>query len=550
MAFVMNENERKDPGMLRFFHNLKLAKKILLAPLIIFIFLIAIAYGTYTGLSMQNGAIDDIYNNRFKGYKDSSKILIDITNVQADLYKILNWVQSDYDMKQVEQLSKQQNIQMADTVEFMKQVMSSEVLTEEEKQHYQSAFDNLIDCQKQVQYIVEIASVNPLAAIIAMTTTDEKLQALNKSLRELNALEDKLSKEKFDHSVNSFKKTMRMFLSFFLVAVILSILTVISVTRLILKPIKEIIGVLREVADGNLTRNVVSTSKDEIGELAQSVNQMRIKMGEAVGQAMHISVDLSDSASDSAASIEETSASLDEIASMTRQNATNTNEANQLMLTAKDAIKNVNESMIGLTRSMREINEASEQTQKIVKSIDEIAFQTNLLALNASVEAARAGEAGAGFAVVADEVRNLAKRATESARNSSNLIEDIVRKVKSGESLVNKTNIEFNHLTASSDKIVGLMEEISAASKEQTLGIDQVNTAIAGISATTQQNVGNAETLSSIMSMFKTEIHDNGSGSTRKDIVPSHRLMNEKSHQERESSIQLQLSQVMESDRE
>lgn len=536
--------------MLHFFHNLKLAKKILLAPLIIFIFLIAIAYGTYTGLSMQNGAIDDIYNNRFKGYKDSSKILIDITNVQADLYKVLNWVQSDYDMKQVEQLSKQQNIQIVNTVEFMKQIMGSEVLTEEEKQHYQSAFNNLIECQKQVEFIVEIAPVNPLAAIIAMTTADEKLQALNKSLRELHALEDKLSKEKFDDSVNGFKKTMKMFLSFFLIAVILSVLTVISITRLILKPIKEIIGVLQEVADGNLTRNIVSTSKDEIGELVQSVNQMRMKMGEAVGQAMHISVNLSDSASESAASIEETSASLDEIASMTRQNAANTNEANQLMLAAKEAIKNVNESMIGLTRSMREINEASEQTQKIVKSIDEIAFQTNLLALNASVEAARAGEAGAGFAVVADEVRNLARRATESARDSSNLIEDIVRKVKSGESLVNKTNNAFNHLTASSDKIVGLMEEIRAASSEQTLGIDQVNAAIAGISASTQQNVGNAETLSSIMSMFKTEIHEDGYRSARKDIVPSHRLTSEKSRQERESSIQLQLSQVVESDRE
>jgi methyl-accepting chemotaxis protein len=147
-------------------------------------------------------------------------------------------------------------------------------------------------------------------------------------------------------------------------------------------------------------------------------------------------------------------------------------------------------------------------------------------------------------------VRNLARRATESARDSSNLIEDIVRKVKSGESLVNKTNNAFNHLTASSDKIVGLMEEISAASSEQTLGIDQVNAAIAGISASTQQNVGNAETLSSIMSMFKTETHDNGNGNTRKDIVPSRRLTSEKSHQERASSIQLQLSQVVESDRE
>lgn len=174
------------------------------------------------------------------------------------------------------------------------------------------------------------------------------------------------------------------------------------------------------------------------------------------------------------------------------------------MITARDAINKANESMTGLTQSMKEITKASEQTQKIVKSIDEIAFQTNLLALNASVEAARAGEAGAGFAVVADEVRNLAMRATESARGSSNMIGDIVNKVKNGESLVSITSTAFNQVTASSNKVVQLMSEIAAASQEQSQGVDQVNRAIAEMSITTQQTSGNAENLSSIMSKFKT----------------------------------------------
>jgi len=115
---------------------------------------------------------------------------------------------------------------------------------------------------------------------------------------------------------------------------------------------------------------------------------------------------------------------------MTRQTAAHTAEANTLMNAAKQAIEKANSSMSSLTEAMKVIAAASEQTQHIVKSIDEIAFQTNLLALNAAVEAARAGEAGAGFAVVADEVRNLAMRATESAKNTAGLIDDIVRKVK------------------------------------------------------------------------------------------------------------------------
>jgi methyl-accepting chemotaxis protein len=153
---------------------------------------------------------------------------------------------------------------------------------------------------------------------------------------------------------------------------------------------------------------------------------------------------------------------------------------------------------------MNEINKAGEQTQRVVKSIDEIAFQTNLLALNASVEAARAGEAGAGFAVVADEVRNLAMRATQSARGSAELIQDIVDKLKNGEELVRQTGGAFADVQASSDKVVELMENISTASQEQSRGIDQVNAAIAEMNVETQKTAGNAESLSAIMSMFQT----------------------------------------------
>jgi methyl-accepting chemotaxis protein len=218
-----------------------------------------------------------------------------------------------------------------------------------------------------------------------------------------------------------------------------------------------------------------------------------------------VSGDLKDSAADEAASIEETSASLDEISSMTRQNAENTAQANQLMLSANEAVGRANEAMTRLTGSMQAIAEASQQTQKIVKSIDEIAFQTNLLALNASVEAARAGEAGAGFAVVADEVRNLAMRAKDSAQNTTNLIEDIVHKVRGGEDLVRLTSTAFGQVTESSKKVVSLMGEIEIASNEQAQGISQINSVIATLSNSTQQNAGNAEKLTSVMSIFKTE---------------------------------------------
>jgi methyl-accepting chemotaxis protein len=152
-----------------------------------------------------------------------------------------------------------------------------------------------------------------------------------------------------------------------------------------------------------------------------------------------------------------------------------------------------NESMEELTGSMAEISGASEQTSRIIKTIDEIAFQTNLLALNAAVEAARAGEAGTGFAVVAEEVRNLAMRAAEAAKNTSQLIETTVKKVKEGQGVVTKANGAFTEVAESTGKVAGLVGEIAAASQEQAEGIEQINRAVTEMDRIVQENAASAE---------------------------------------------------------
>ncbi len=156
-------------------------------------------------------------------------------------------------------------------------------------------------------------------------------------------------------------------------------------------------------------------------------------------------------------------------------------------------VSSASESMNHLISSMTEISKASEETSKIIKTIDEIAFQTNLLALNAAVEAARAGEAGAGFAVVADEVRNLALRAAEAAKNTANLIEGTVKKIKGGSDIVEKTHGEFTKVAASASKIGELIGEVTAASNEQSQGVEQINKAVAEMDKVVQTNASNAE---------------------------------------------------------
>jgi methyl-accepting chemotaxis protein len=219
------------------------------------------------------------------------------------------------------------------------------------------------------------------------------------------------------------------------------------------------------------------------------------QVASASGQVASSSQLLAEGSAEQAASLEETTSSLEEMASMTRQNADNAKSANQLMTEAGTVVTEANKSMSSLTASMEEISKASEDTQKIIKTIDEIAFQTNLLALNAAVEAARAGEAGAGFAVVADEVRNLALRAAEAAKNTAVLIEGTVKKVREGTEMVAKTNEDFKVVSQTVTKSAELVGEISAASQEQTLGIDQINKAASEMDKVTQRSSANAEEL-------------------------------------------------------
>jgi methyl-accepting chemotaxis protein len=228
-------------------------------------------------------------------------------------------------------------------------------------------------------------------------------------------------------------------------------------------------------------------------QFCASLNEGADQVSTAAGQVSESSQSLAEGTSEQASSLEETSSSLEEMSSMTKQNADHANQAKAMMAEANTIVEKVDHHMKDMAKAIVEITKSSEETSKIIKTIDEIAFQTNLLALNAAVEAARAGEAGAGFAVVADEVRNLAMRASEAAKNTSNLIENTIKAVRKGNELTNATQEAFKENADISKKIGQLVDEIATASQEQAQGIAQVSTAIAEIDKVTQQAAANAE---------------------------------------------------------
>ena len=203
--------------------------------------------------------------------------------------------------------------------------------------------------------------------------------------------------------------------------------------------------------------------------------------------------DLSQRTEEQASSLEETAASLEELTSTVRQNADNAQQANKLASTASEVAVKGGGVVSQVVRTMDEITSASRKISDIIGVIDEIAFQTNILALNAAVEAARAGEQGRGFAVVAAEVRNLAQRSANAAKEIKALISDSGTKVETGSKLVASAGQTMEEIVVSVKRVTDIMAEISAASREQSNGIDQVNTAVSQMDKITQQNAALVE---------------------------------------------------------
>ena len=277
--------------------------------------------------------------------------------------------------------------------------------------------------------------------------------------------------------------------------------------RKIARPLSDISGKIKSMANGNLMLNIEYSGRDEIGTIASDLNRMLERIRGVVSQTKEASNQVSIASeqlseanqnfsqriTEQAASIEETSSTMEEMAASIRQTAENAREANKLAQSTKALAESGSQVMDDTIRAMDEINRSSSKIANISNVIEEIAFQTNLLALNAAVEAARAGEHGKGFGVVASEIRNLAQRTTESAKEITGLIEDSVEKTGRGVQLAEELSKKLGEIGTSVKKVADLMDEIAAAAGEQASGINQVNTAISQIEQTTQQNASLVE---------------------------------------------------------
>ena len=280
-----------------------------------------------------------------------------------------------------------------------------------------------------------------------------------------------------------------------------------NINKMFKQPMVVVLDVVQKLADGDLTAEMtgnydgefqrlqagLNASMNSLNELITSVKTTIDEVARGAMQVSDASTALSQGATEQAASLEEITSSMGEIASQVKINADNAHQASLLTNEAKSFSERGNREMEQLVTAMNEINVASDNIGKIIRVIDEIAFQTNLLALNAAVEAARAGRHGKGFAVVAEEVRNLAARSATAAKETAELIDNTKKAVDNGIMIVTRTSEALEEIKNGSIKSADIVAEIASSSNEQAQAIAQINEGLAQIDKVTQTNTASAE---------------------------------------------------------
>ncbi|MGX9783104.1 methyl-accepting chemotaxis protein II [Janthinobacterium sp. MP5059B] len=344
------------------------------------------------------------------------------------------------------------------------------------------------------------------------------LKVVNDMLQHQRASIDKTARE-----IDEVAKTSRnLLLTLAVLALGFGVVCAWLLTMGIVRPLRTAVDIARKVADGDLTAQIDASAKDETGQLLLALKDMNTSLLNIVSEvrtgtdsiatsSTEIAAgnqDLSSRTEEQAGSLEETASSMEELTSTVKQNADNARQANQLAASAAQVAVKGGEVVAQVVGTMESINASSNKIVDIISVIDGIAFQTNILALNAAVEAARAGEQGRGFAVVASEVRNLAQRSASAAKEIKTLIGASVEQVNAGSMLVAQAGSTMNDIVDSVQRVSDIITEITAASSEQSVGIDEINRAIGQMDAVTQQNAALVEESAAAAESMQHQAHN------------------------------------------
>ncbi|ATM88452.1 methyl-accepting chemotaxis protein [Yersinia enterocolitica] len=406
-----------------------------------------------------------------------------------------------------------------ESLQTAKQAEGSLALSQKEMARFVSAVSARGDgqvlaenIQKSYKNYVD-KGVIPMLAAIKAGYADEYYDVLEKSITEISkAFNDDVAtfrsyaldagQQQIDRANNAAKIKLAIIVAAGVITLISAVLAWFALKYIILQPLEQSIHQLEYIASGDLTRNINSEGNTELARLAKALQVMQQSLVESVSNVREVGGQigvgsrelaagnhhLAERTEESASSLEQTAASMEQLTSTVKMNAENSDQANRLAMSVSDIANKGSEAVSHVVDKMQAITTSSRRISDIITVIDGIAFQTNILALNAAVEAARAGEQGRGFAVVAGEVRNLAQRSAQSAKEIKDLIVESQSRVREGADMAESAGQTMHEIASEVSRVTALMREISAATYEQSSGIEQVNVAIAQMDQVAQQN--------------------------------------------------------------
>ena len=477
--------------------NIGMKAKLLLAPTLVLVLFLLFGLVSFFGLSLQKQALSDVFENRFKTYQASATLAKDLTAVHMNTYRLLSWETARYDRAKIDALSKA----LLDTIdrseEGIKAGLGSPSATQGEQKIYRTIQSGLLDYEKAIKSAIDLSSSDLNFATMFMATADDKFLDLEKDLGELLTLETRMSADAYQNSLNAYSRAIAIMLTVFIVTIAVSILTSMVVSGSITRPLAELVLVSEKLCQGDLRVAIAVTGRDETGRLMSAMKIMVDKLRSVVVDVKTASSNvasgsqqlsagaqqMSQGTTEQAASTEEASSSIEEMNATIKQNADNASQTEKIALKSANDAQESGKAVSQAVAAMKDI------AQKI-SIIEEIARQTNLLALNAAIEAARAGDHGKGFAVVAAEVRKLAERSQTAAGEISKLSVSSVNVAEQAGQMLAK-------LVPDIQKTAELVQEITASSREQSGGADQINVSIQQMNQVVQQNAGAAEEMAS-----------------------------------------------------
>ncbi len=338
-----------------------------------------------------------------------------------------------------------------------------------------------------------------------------------KALGELTAAVATQTSERASEGEASARLAMNVLLAAGVLGLAIGVLAAVSIGRSIVQPLERAIEAARRIQAGDLTSRLDSRSRDEIGSLLRSMDDMQQHLRGVIHDVLHAARDVAASSDElahgnaelsqrterSAGNLQQTAAAVEQISTTVAGSSAKSREASSVATRAGEAVVQGGAAMDKLVETMNRISTSSARIKDIIAVIDGIAFQTNILALNAAVEAARAGEQGRGFAVVAGEVRTLAARAGAAAREIKQLIDDSAERVADGTTTVAEVGERIRGVVGEVMAVRSLIEEVSSAGQEQATGMSSVNLSVTELDDNTQQNASLVEEIAATAESLK-----------------------------------------------